>query len=557
MGKQKLHIFFTTDIHGNYFVGDLGVRHKGHGGLPAVFSLVSQTLTQGEDAVLLLDGGDLLQGDLPAFCQNYLQPAEKRGREVARMMNYIGYDAAVVGNHDIEAGKEVVETFAHNCGFPVLAANIVDEATGEPAFEPYAVFRRGGWNVAVVGFCTNAIPLWVPRDKWEGLRFEDMVESALYWIPYIRETVRPDLLIGVIHSGLEGGIDYKGYRENEVRHMVETVGGMDVVLYGHDHHANLQTYIDPTGSHILCVNPGCSIHGVADVVVTGNETEGQPPHIAALIHDTRRLRDQATLDYSIQFRNEFKAVKERTEMVVGHINSDITVSDAFFGSSAYVDFMQQVMLEVSGADVAFAAPLYFNGHVPAGDLTLAKLAGLYHLDDRLFVLHMTGDEIRRYLERSYAAWVAGMSSPDDSLFLLVNTDEKKNQWFFQNYLCNFDSAAGLRYTVDVTKPSGERVLIGSMADGTPFQLDHVYRVCMTGYRASGGGELITKGAGINKSELDGRIERKLQGYILDALTSYFQTHSEVSPSPQHLWSFVPSDWVLPAIAHERIRLRLS
>lgn len=557
MGKQKLHIYFTTDVHGNYYVGDLGVRHKGRGGLPAVFSLVTQTVTRGEDAVLLLDGGDLLQGDLPAFCQNYLTPAAERGRDIARMMDYIGYDAAVVGNHDIEAGTEVVKTFASHCGFPVLAANIVDETTGEPVFEPYAVFHRGGWNVAVVGFCTNAIPLWVPRDRWEGLRFEDMVESAQRWIPYIRETVRPDLLVGVIHSGLEGGLDCYGYRENEVRHVVETVGGMDVVLYGHDHHANLHTLTDPTGAHILCVNPGCSVLGVADVVVSENETEGQPPHIAALVHDTRRLRDQATLDFSIHFKNEFKVLKQRTDTVVGRISADIHIADAFFGPSAYVDFMQQVMLEESGADVAFAAPLYFGGNVPAGDLTLATLAGLYHLDDRLFVLKMTGEEIRRYLERSYAAWIAGMSSPDDPLFLLVKTDEKQNRWFFQNYLFNFDSAAGVRYTVDVTKPEGERVLISSMADGTPFQLDRIYQVCMTGYRASGGGELITKGAGIEKSELDGRIERKLSGYILDALTSYFQSHPVVNPVPQQLWSFVPADWVLPAMERERIRLRIS
>ena len=64
---------------------------------------------------------------------------------------------------------------------------------------------------------------------------------------------------------------------------------------------------------------------------------------------------------------------------------------------------------------------------------------------------------------------------------------------FTNFIFNFDSIAGLRYTVDVTKPTGEKIRIESLADGTPFDFLRDYSVAMTAYRANGGGELLTKG----------------------------------------------------------------
>lgn len=553
MSKQNLHIFFTTDIHGNYFCGDLRPHHKGRGGLPSVHALVAETVASGTESVLLIDGGDLLEGDLPAFCLNYLAPAKERGVDVARMMDYIGYDAAVVGNHDIEAGIDVVRQFAEHCGFTVLAANILAESTDRPAFAPYESYVRGGWKVAVLGLCTDAVPVWVPSDKREGLRFQDMVECARQWIPVIRERVKPDVLVCVMHSGLEGGVEDGTCHENDVRRVVENVEGIDVVLYGHDHHPHFQNYTNPAGQTVRCINPGCAAHNIADVLVR-EEEDGQT-HISARNRNISKLRNGFSMSYTVNFRKEYQAMKATASRVVGHLQGDIHVPEAFFGPSAYVDFMQRVMLEASGAELAFASPLYLNGHVAAGDVNLIDLSCLYHLDDRLFVMRMSGEEIRRYLEKSYAAWVGGMSSPDDPLFLLTCIDAQTRRMVFKNYVFNFDSAAGIRYTVNVDRPVGERIEIQGMADGTPFQPERTYTVCMTGYRASGGGELLTRGAGIARSELPGRLVRRLDGNVADALIAYFRDHPDASPDPMHLWSFEPQEWTLPAMSWEWERLK--
>jgi len=88
---------------------------------------------------------------------------------------------------------------------------------------------------------------------------------------------------------------------------------------------------------------------------------------------------------------------------------------------------------------------------------------------------MTGKEIKDYLEYSYDMW--------------INT---------------IDSAGGLIYKVDVTKPKGDRVCIGSLADGTAFDESASYNVAMTSYRASGGGNIMREGAGVDPATIGDR-----------------------------------------------------
>lgn len=102
-------------------------------------------------------------------------------------------------------------------------------------------------------------------------------------------------------------------------------------------------------------------------------------------------------------------------------------------------------------------------------------------------------------------WTNQMKSADDHLLLFKQPIEEGKRANFEYYSFNFDSAAGINYTVDVTKPRGEKVNILSMADGTPFDMDKRYKVALNSYRGNGGGDLLTIGAGIAKEDLSERI----------------------------------------------------
>ena len=122
---------------------------------------------------------------------------------------------------------------------------------------------------------------------------------------------------------------------------------------------------------------------------------------------------------------------------------------------------------------------------------------------------------------------------------------------FRNYTFNFDSAAGIIYEVDVTKPEGQKVRILSMQDGSPFSEEKTYKVVMNSYRANGGGELITLGGGIPKEQLNHRIiyqsELDLRHYLMEEI----QRQGMMRPRAGNNWKFVPEKWTKRAAKRDR------
>jgi 2',3'-cyclic-nucleotide 2'-phosphodiesterase/3'-nucleotidase len=139
-----------------------------------------------------------------------------------------------------------------------------------------------------------------------------------------------------------------------------------------------------------------------------------------------------------------------------------------------------------------------------------------------------------------------MTSADDDL-LWFSKRMLDGNIQLQNMSFNFDSAAGINYTVDVTKPRGEKVTITTLADGTPFRLDQYYTVAVNSYRGNGGGGLLTQlGSGLTKEDLQKRIvfstDKDLRYYLME----YIRKHKVVKPKSLNQWHFVPEKWTKPA-----------
>ena len=183
--EVKLKIVQTSDIHGNYYPHDFILQREAAGSLARVFSFVQKERETYKDNLILLDNGDILQGQPAAYYYNYIDTVSPH--LTAEMLNFMGYAAANMGNHDVETGRAVFDRWAGDCQIPVLGANIVDAVTGEPHFPPYAMLERDGVKIAVLGMITPAIPVWLPQNLWKGLRFDDMEETAHKWMKIIRD----------------------------------------------------------------------------------------------------------------------------------------------------------------------------------------------------------------------------------------------------------------------------------------------------------------------------------------------------------------------------------
>ena len=153
---------------------------------------------------------------------------------------------------------------------------------------------------------------------------------------------------------------------------------------------------------------------------------------------------------------------------------------------------------------------------------------------------------------SYDMWTNTMNSSDDHLLKLRDegaSDMTHTGFLYPSY--NFDSAAGMVYTVDVTKPRGEKIEIFSLADGSPFDLSATYTVAINSYRGNGGGNLLTEGAGIDKEDLNGRILNSTDKDLRFYLMKYIEEQGVVNPQPLNQWKFIPEDLVRPASERDR------
>lgn len=539
--EVTLKLIETSDVHGCYYPYDFIRRHSVQGSLARVSALVGEMRKTYGDRLILMDNGDILQGQPVAYYYNYIDTTSVH--VVADMLNYMHYDVATMGNHDIEAGHAVYDRWVSQCKFPVLGANIMDVKTGKTYLPPYKVIEREGVKVVVLGMITPAIPSWLPEQLWSGLRFEDMETSARKWVKWIQEKEKPDVLIGLFHAGPEGN-KLDDVVENGSGDVARRVPGFDVVFMGHDHVRTCQKIINEAGDSVLLVDPANMAKVVADVTVKVVKKDGKV--IRKSVEGKLASVDRYTPDEAFlkTFEKQYQATADFVSRKIGRINKTITTKDAYFGPSAFIDLIHQLQLDITGADVSFCAPLSFAAEIKEGDIYVSDMFNLYKYENMLYTMTLTGKEIKDFLEMSYAIWANQMKSPDDHLMLLNEKDKGFGR--FKNPSFNFDSAAGILYTVDVTKPQGEKINIRSMADGTPFRMDKMYKVAVNSYRGNGGGDLLTKGAGIPKQDLAKRIvfatEKDLRYYLMKRIEEV----KILDPRPLNQWKFIPEKWVEPA-----------
>lgn len=542
---MELRVVETSDVHGSFFPYDFLNRRPKAGSMARVSSYVNSLRKQYGDRLLLLDNGDILQGQPLSYFSNYIDTTDMN--IAAQVINYMRYDAETIGNHDVEPGHQVYDKWVGEVNCPVLGANVIDTRSGQPYLKPYVMLNRGGVRIAVLGMLTPAIPNWLSQDIWSGLRFDEMVATARHWMKVIREDEKADVVIGLFHSGKAGGIVTPQYEEDASEHVARDVPGFDLVLFGHDHTRHNDIVVNSAGKRVVCLDPANNAMSVADATIHLSQEKGQwtVDSVAGSVNSvTSQPIDEA---YQQHFNAYINKVNDFTNQQIGTFKHTLHTADSYFGNSAFSDLILNLQLQITGADIAFNAPLTFNDSIKAGPVYMSDMFKLYKYENKLYVMRLTGEEIRKHLEMSYDLWFNTMKSPDDHLLLIDRqTYGDAQRMGFKNFSFNFDSAAGIDYTVDVTKPNGQKVTILRMSNGQPFDEKRWYKVAINSYRGNGGGELLTKGAGIPKDSLKSRIvwqsDRDQRYYLMQEIKRL----KVLDPKPNHNWKVIPETWTQPA-----------
>jgi len=556
-----IKILETSDVHGSIFPFDFINNKPAEASLAQVFTYVKQERANTNQHVLLFDNGDILQGQPTVYFSNFIDSLNQN--IVSQVFNFMGYDAASVGNHDIETGPKVYNKVRKELNFPWLAANAVNESDGKPYFVPYTTFQKDGIKIVVLGMITPGIPHWLPKNLWPNIRFESMVNTARYWVSKIQQQEKPDIIIGLFHSGHDakygGQNPDDSLNENASQIIAEQVPGFDVILIGHDHDQFNTKVVNTKGDSVLILDPFAGARYISEATIKVNiDQQGRvtSKKVAGKLIDTKRYAPDTA--FMVKFNDYSKSVENFVNRKIADFTESTSTKDSYFGPSSFIDFIHTAQLNISKADISFTAPLSFSTYIGQGPVYVRDMFKLYKFENFLYVMNLTGAEIDSYLEYSYSHWYNTMKGSEDHLIKFkTNSDQtlelkKDGKVQLESNYYNFDSASGINYTVDVSKPDGDKVTIHSMADGTPFDVNKTYRIATSSYRGNGGGGHLTKGCGFSPEQLNSRLVFSTDKDIRFYLMKWIEEKKIITPKSLNLWNVIPADWVKVASDRDRI-----
>jgi 2',3'-cyclic-nucleotide 2'-phosphodiesterase/3'-nucleotidase len=479
-----------------------------------VATLVADIRSTTNHPVLMLDSGDTLQG---APLEQFVHVRWGEPSPTVMAMNYIGYQAMAVGNHEFNFGLEVLRRAEAQAEFPFLSANTVRTGTDEPAFPPYLVIEAGPLRVGVLGLVTPNIPGWEKEENYRGLSFEEMDSAARRWVPLLRNEKRCDLVVVLAHTGLErdlGTGELDGTEHENFTWRLTEVPGIDLLLTGHTHNdipphrVNGVIVSQPQARARLLTRIDLQLERKPGgwVIVTWN---GKNIPTAAAEPD-------AALSRSLASAHE--RVVAALDGPVGEVTEEVRVDRCRLTDCAAVDLIHATQLAASGADLSLAALL--NTHAPrlgGGPVSWRWIHAFYTYPNTLVAVRLSGAQVVDVLEHA-ARFYDGLSCQAEG-GCTVLTDPAIPHY-------NVDNMAGLSYRIDPTRPEGSRIR-DLRYEGRPLDFHDTFTLACNSYRASGGG--------LYPHLAEAEVVWKSSDEVTDLLGDYLTNHEPWRPVVDGNW----------------------
>ena len=502
-------ILGTTDLHSHVFdwdyYKDAAYSDKAGNsvGVARVATLIKQQrAAKGEEHVLLVDAGDIIQGTSLAYYFARVDPITgkdgKKGPKhpMAVAMNHMRYDAAALGNHEFNYGIDTLRKFEKQCHFPLLGANALDAKTLRPAFHPYTVKRicvpgAPDIKVGILGLTNPGIALW-DKDNVSGkMVFPGLVEQAKKYVPRLR-ALGCDVVFLTDHSGLDGSTSYGDalpYVENASNLVAEQVPGIDAILVGHTH-VEVSSYTvknEETGEEVLLSEPYCWGYRltVFDFELELHHGQWKVTKKTAQTLNPKDVEEDPEITKLLKADHDL--VVKYVNTTVGTCTQDLSAADSCWKDVPIMDFIHEVQMQsvkagLSASDAALplisvAAPFSRTADIPAGSVTIKDIAGLYIYDNTLYGKKLTGAQLKDYLEFAAKYYHQVPSGTKVDTATLTNANN------FWDYM--YDTAAGVSYDIDIAQAEGSRIK-NLTYNGAAVTDDQVFVVAVNNYRANGG-----------------------------------------------------------------------
>lgn len=460
---NRIRILATGDVRGRISPYNDVTGLSEYKGLARLGTLIDAL--RDEDTIVV-DNGNALQGSALMY-HHYLKNPDAESPATA-VMEKIGYDYVNLGNHDFDFGMHALRDHLDHLSAHCITSNL--NYKGEPFSPTYVITEAAGKKIALFGLITPQTFRMERRSNIRGCRFLPAIETAKKTVRLIRDLEKPDYVICLYHGGFERDLA-SGYPtetltgENEAYAMLKEVRGIDLLITGHQGRSlcgtlfnTVYTQTASEGAELACIDIYTDT-GVIEPRILKADCEPDED-ILSLCENAQETCD-AWLDEHL-----------------GVCGSDLEVrneTDARMNKSQFITFVNQALLELSGAQIA-AVPLYPGAPGLHQEITMRDLVTSFPYGDTVTVKKITGKVLREYLEQSASFW----SIRNDAVVVspAFVTPVKKYELY--------DMADGIEYTIRVSEDPGHRIE-NLTYRGQPVEDDMEFAFVTTGYRAYGNG----------------------------------------------------------------------
>lgn len=527
-GEKHLTILGTSDLHSNVWGFSYeDSKESTNNGMARVYTYVQKVRAENPNTILL-DNGDTIQGTI--MTDDLYNKSPDETHPIMAAMNFMGYDAMTLGNHEFNWGITSMKKIMGQANFPVLAANLLDQSGNLVMKAGWTIIDRGGVKVAVIGVTNPNIKVW--DGGKEGI--DDLVyQSASVAVKRSIAEIggKADVIVVLAHMGMTAEFDEKGGADS-AQQILKDNPEVNVLQVGHYHVVVKQT----VGTTVIG-----GPRNLGRDVVRYDLTLDKDNKITASTVDVVDMKDTAPS----QAIRDIPVVKEAQEKTVkfvqgggagedgkpmpplGTTTAKFQPVDEIAGlpegklrDTAVMDLINTIQLEQSGADVSAAALFKDTSDLPAGSINYGNIFDIYKFDNTLCRVTVTGKELKAYMEWSaqcYNQWVPGDIN--------ISFDPE-----YPGYL--YDMFAGLNYEIDLSQPKGQRIK-NIVFKGAPLTDEQTLTLAVNNYRYSS----ALKAAGL----VEAKKEWESPNSIRDMIVAYFAAHSPVAPKVDNNWKITGVD----------------
>lgn len=479
----EIRILYVNDFHGFAEPYKPLGSEQMFGGIYYLSEIVNRL--RNEKPSLLLSAGDMIQGS------NWANLSE--GKSVIELMNAMGFDAMVVGNHEFDFGKEVLRKRVSEADFPVLCSNI----EGFDILKPYVIKEISGIKIAIIGIVTEDTSVSTHPRNVVGLTFLSPENTIKKYIEELKDRV--EIILVLSHMG-----------HHADRILAEKIKGIDVIVGGHSHTKVERPVLIGDTIIVQAWEHGKAL-GVLDLTIKDGKIIHFDGHLEEIKPEIGK-EDKAVKAIVDKYNNRVNAVLNE---IIGEAQLDLDGENVRKKETNLGNLIADIIRKTAGADVAIINGGGIRTGIKKGEIKVKDVYSVLPFDNYIVAIKLSGKQIKETLEHGVSAIEEGAG--------------------------RFPQVSGLKFTYNPFAKPGFRVKEIFVGD-RPLELDKEYIVATNDFLAAGGDGYRAFGEAVRSSKDFAVIGGMMKGerliysdssrYLRDVVIEYIKNERIITPKEE-------------------------